>query len=503
MATSVTDIKDAIAVASAKKESVVAQMRALPEGPEKDALRQQRNALSGEINGYNIDLAKISEADTKNNVYMGKDPNTGLNVYTNGATGVTYRSDADPSNSQVAAYDKTQPPAQTTAPQSPSIDPAVPPPPTQANVPVNVEPQQVPIQESVALNESIVPTNTEAATISSESDPGATQFVQAPGERVQYTEPEFIQAPGERLQYPSNDPASEFVQAPGERISYGFQGALDSTRAQATTQDQTGFSSTADWRVRLSLAPGISAEDGYLYLSSDPGILAPLKQTNGIIFPYTPQISVAYTASYDSFEPVHSNFKLFQYKNSGVDNISVTCNFTAQDNYEAAYLLAVIHFLRSVTKMFYGYDRNPKAGTPPPLCYLTGLGQYQFNAHPLVISGFTYTLPDDVDYVRAYTTSFTIPKQSMQDPQQMMSARTAGLPIGGENPGPKWSTIQNTGQGGNQPTYVPTKMQIAFQAHPIITRNAVSNFFSLKDYASGKLLKGNELNMGGYYGGIW
>ena len=51
--------------------------------------------------------------------------------------------------------------------------------------------------------------------------------------------------------------------------------------------------------------------------------------------------------------------------------------------------------------MFYGNDQIPKPGTPPPLCYLSGLGGFQFDDHPLVINSFNYNLPNEVDYIRA------------------------------------------------------------------------------------------------------
>jgi hypothetical protein len=38
------------------------------------------------------------------------------------------------------------------------------------------------------------------------------------------------------------------------------------------------------------------------------------------------------------------------------------------------------------------------------------------------------------------------------------------------------------------PTYVPTKVQITVTCLPIVTRRDVSNKFSLRDYASGKLI---------------
>jgi hypothetical protein len=53
--------------------------------------------------------------------------------------------------------------------------------------------------------------------------------------------------------------------------------------------------------------------------------------------------------------------------------------------------------------MFYGQDAE--RGAPPPLVYLQGLGQYQFNLAPCVVSQFTYNLPTDVDYIRAGSTN--------------------------------------------------------------------------------------------------
>jgi hypothetical protein len=51
-----------------------------------------------------------------------------------------------------------------------------------------------------------------------------------------------------------------------------------------------------------------------------------------------------------------------------------------------------------------------------------------------------------------------------------------------------------------KPTYVPTKMSISITAFPIVTRNNISNTFSLKKYATGELLQGSINPRGG---GIW
>ena len=282
----------------------------------------------------------------------------------------------------------------------------------------------------------------------------------------------------------------------------GLPGATNAARAGATKQDAFNAKTQGDWRVRLSLADNAS----YLYNAPNPGILSYLKETNGVIFPYTPQIQITYAAHYDAAEVTHSNYKIFQYKNSSVDQVQITCDFTAQDTYEANYLLAVIHFFRSVTKMFYGNDQIPKPGTPPPLCYLSGLGGFQFDDHPLVINSFNYNLPNEVDYIRA------------SSPTLMPGVNSTGYNSNTKNSTPTASDIRMaTGetplnQGAiasapnfpnkatnTTPTYVPTKMQITISAYPIVTRNDISNNFSLREYATGKLLQGRKRTGGG----IW
>ena len=272
-------------------------------------------------------------------------------------------------------------------------------------------------------------------------------------------------------------------------------------QAAQSKQDANNQQSTADWRVRLSLAD----DQNYLYnLKPDPGILAPLRATNGVIFPYVPSVSVSYIASYDSTDVAHSNYKIYSYRQSSVESISLTCDFTAQDTNEANYLLAVIHFFRSVTKMFYGQDQNPKPGTPPPLCYLTGLGAFQFDKHPLVITNFTYTLPTDVDYIRAsyYTSDEPGVSQAPNNTPSQPGPREVRLPqylkAGGVQGPPQWKTAFPSSV---EPTYVPTKMQIQVQALPIVTRNDISRRFSLAGYASGDFYRGSAGKTNGR--GIW
>jgi len=272
----------------------------------------------------------------------------------------------------------------------------------------------------------------------------------------------------------------------------GTTSALANAQSQASQQDITNFNAKEDWRVKLSLAPNAN----YLYkvAAGKAGILNPLQTTKGIIFPYTPAISVAYAAQYDPTTLTHTNYKYFTYNSSSVDQITLSCDFTAQDVFEANYLLAVIHFFRSVTKMFYGQDQDPKPGTPPPLCYLTGLGAFQFDNHPIAITNFTYSLPTDVDYIRADNTSTAQTKVNTYS-AKINRLGNNNLQSGAGYAPPVWTGAYVV----QEPTYVPTKIQISITAVPIVTRNDISNSFSFDRYATGALLRGSERSSGG----IW
>jgi hypothetical protein len=262
------------------------------------------------------------------------------------------------------------------------------------------------------------------------------------------------------------------------------------TRNQSALGNANNVQLNNDWRVRLSLAAG---SPPILYNANPAGILAPLAVTNGVIFPYTPDIQIQYSASYEGFNPTHSNYKIYQYQNSSVDTVTINCPFTAQDTNDATYVLAVIHFFRTLTKMFYGQDQTIRPGTPPPLVYLYGLGTFQFNNHPLVISGFNYSLPNDVDYIRVATPSVNANVPVKTDgynpsPQQLQAIRNLGgtLSPGGQPPAANFGSPP---AGSIQPTYVPTMMSMSITCYPIVSRNDVSNTFSLEQYATGELIQ--------------
>jgi hypothetical protein len=278
-------------------------------------------------------------------------------------------------------------------------------------------------------------------------------------------------------------------------------GLTDAARNQAAVRSlRNNKAQSTDWRVRLRLAPN----SNYLYNepsvgpfgpTNGPGILAALRATDGVIFPYTPSIETAYKANYEAYDLTHSNYRGYFYRNSYVDVINLRATFTAQDTNEANYLLAVIHFFRSATKMFYGQDASLR-GAPPPLVYLNGYGNYQFNEHPCVISQFNYNLPPDVDYIRCQSwlnnnTNLQLARLRSPIANNPLAYSVNRLLNSRLLPGAKDfrpSLANNLADG--EPTYVPTKMEISISLLPIQSRAQVSQNFSVKGFADGNLLKG-------------
>ena len=269
----------------------------------------------------------------------------------------------------------------------------------------------------------------------------------------------------------------------------GVSSQVRQAQNQETNRSLAQMPVNTDWRVVLRLAPGAT----YLYNAPQAGLLQPLKTTNGVVFPYTPSITTAYKANYSEYNLTHSNYRGYFYQNSYTDTLQLNATFTAQSTADAAYVLAVIHFFRSVTKMFYGQDAQ--RGSPPPLVFLSGLGDYQFNNHPCVVSQFNYVLPADVDYISSGSpNNLGLNLQPLQNlysttlnaiSPTVTRLATAFLPKGAENEvsAPLQTLLSN-------PTYVPSKIDIQLSLLPVQSRSQVSKQFSLKNFANGNLLKG-------------
>ena len=67
-------------------------------------------------------------------------------------------------------------------------------------------------------------------------------------------------------------------------------------------------------------------------------------------------------------------------------------------------MIAVLHFLRIVTKMHFGMN-DKKRGTPPPVLKFSAYGDLMFSNVPVLVRSFAYDLGQDIDYVDVDTDS--------------------------------------------------------------------------------------------------
>ena len=254
--------------------------------------------------------------------------------------------------------------------------------------------------------------------------------------------------------------------------------------------------SDSDWRVRLSI-PSIDS------FSSSP-ILAPLRAAGGAVFPYTPTIRISNSANYDATKPLHQNFAFQSYVNSQADSINITAPFYCEDSTQAAYWVSMLHFLRSVTKMFSGQDAL--AGNPPPILYFSAYGDFVFKNIPVVVTNVSVDLDAASDYI---ATDMSQAVDNFGAAFGLADA-TVGI-LGAINPragaalGRANNIIQgvkgvadsfkrqlaNAGGGtSGGKTYVPTKSSMTVQLQPIYSRDSARTF-SLQKFVNGDYVKSN------------
>jgi len=146
-----------------------------------------------------------------------------------------------------------------------------------------------------------------------------------------------------------------------------------------------------DWRVRINA-------EWTLFQSP---LFKLLENTGGVVWPYLPNITVSTKANYNSVETIHSNYPTQGYKNSVVEDIQISGEFTCETEKDAAYWIAATTFFKTATKMFFGQGAN--AGNPPIICNLSGYGSSVFDKIPVVIKSFSVDLKDDTNYIQCNT----------------------------------------------------------------------------------------------------
>ena len=220
-------------------------------------------------------------------------------------------------------------------------------------------------------------------------------------------------------------------------------------------------SAERDWRVSLSVPSTVSS------FTNSP-ILSPLAETgNRMVFPYSPTIIMSHSTNYNVTTPTHTNYTYSNFVSSQVDAINITGDFTVENEQEGAYWVAMLHYLRSASKMFYG-ENDPNSGNPPPVVKLNGYGDFVFNNVPVVIQSFTVDLQSDVDYI--------------------------ATAVGGTRRDPADETGENfvatiTNKSDNPAiTWVPTRSTLSVTVQPTYSRKSIAQF-SLSDFVNGSYVQ--------------
>lgn len=219
-----------------------------------------------------------------------------------------------------------------------------------------------------------------------------------------------------------------------------------------------------DWRVRISMAKPTA---DLFYNRTDNAVLSPLSETSGVVFPYTPSLTVTHNAKYGTTSLTHSNYSSYSYESSEVAAINISGEFTVQNIKEGQYLMAVIQFFRTVTKMFFGADIN--AGSPPPMVFLDGFGPAYLPHVPCVVTSFSHTMPSEVDYV-SIPVGATITSSGIRPPTQN---------IGG-------------------PVRLPTSSTVSISLQPVYSRKNIARNFTLDRFSRGALIQNGNSPIGGF-----
>jgi len=233
--------------------------------------------------------------------------------------------------------------------------------------------------------------------------------------------------------------------------------------ADKTSNNKFAFSSAAgrsttassvkeqDWRVRITLPP----ESKFAFAAKNTsGFMRYLKEEtnniNGVVFPYTPSITVTHNARYSEQALTHSNYKNYFYDGSDVSAISISGVFTCQNGREALYLMSAIQFLRACTKMYFGDTGggSAPAGTPPTLVRLSGYGKHYLPSVTCVITSVSHVMPEDVDYV-----------QYIYD---------------------------------NEKGWMPTQSTLTVALQPVVSRRRQAQSITLDQYVDGKLTRSSN-----------
>ena len=205
-----------------------------------------------------------------------------------------------------------------------------------------------------------------------------------------------------------------------------------------TRSHQVGFNEKLDidWRARLQV---MRANKDDFFGDDKSSLIAPLMEDRGIMFQYQPSIFIAYSATYDTQTFQGSNYPLHTFMSSQPPVIPVQVDYTATNQDEARYLLAMMQFLKVSTKSQFGEQavHSKKFGRPPPVLEFSYLGPHGFDRVPVVVNDVNYIMGNTVDYI----------------PVSHNSLKTA------DHQTAFTSAVSSEGNTSGSVTYVPTDLQ--------------------------------------------
>jgi len=254
-------------------------------------------------------------------------------------------------------------------------------------------------------------------------------------------------------------------------------GGIFNSKTQSSLQSNVGApSSTGDWAVKVTVSDAVFND----LMADAPVFPDSFKKVKGLRFPVTPFINMSHSAAYDARSVIHNNYPYYAYQNSQVDQMTIAGSFPVQNKNDGLNWIASLHFLRTVTKMYYGGGKNQ--GNPPPVCRLNGYGDYVYKDVPVVITNFTVELREQVDYI-----GVDVPTGGRPDAIAEALNGTVDPGLTADAGFLQGSNVTRAVESSGSTNYVPTDSLISITVVPVYSRNKISNQFNLKDFASGKL----------------
>lgn len=190
-------------------------------------------------------------------------------------------------------------------------------------------------------------------------------------------------------------------------------------------------------------------------------------------FAYTPQIEYSADVKYDMYSTTHTNYQLNGFTRSENPTIGLNCKFSAHTAEHFKMSEFAIRFLRTYTKMNYGRtDEN--RGQPPRILRFHAHGNSMFNNVPVVLTKFSMTFPEDVDYVKgSIGNDGALTKTDVVRSTQVPSNALADKQV--------------TANSVSGEIYLPILFSISISMLMQQNMYKAVNEFNLKDFANGKL----------------